>query len=266
MLATQAWTIIKELLDTFCALLPAYRNEKCDYVLAVLYQEAIAWYKEILNNSEKLDRHLCEAFDAFSNSHHPIRLPYMFEIAKIEYQRGHRTFSELWRANTFTSGMKQRIRAAEWLSPWYKVFRTVEQARQQLAEFERMNLDKQYAFLYRVVIELAKIDEDVNAERNKFGPLSTPLKALKKEYDDLTWQLRQQYISRGIAWNIEIPSDEHVQRRRISELRSLIENMHKKVKDSGTIPNVEEPIHSFVAAFMAPMSPPPTLPISEETE
>ena len=152
------------------------------------------------------------------------------------------------------------------MTPWYKVFRTVEQARKQLEEFERMNLDKQYAFLYRVVIELAKIDEDVNAERNKFGPLSTPLKALKKEYDDLTWQLRQQYISRGIAWNIEIPSDEHVQRLYISELRSMIENMRQKVTESGTIPDVEEPIHSFVVAFMAPASPPPRLPIPEETE
>jgi len=266
MWSKQAWIIIKGVLDKFYALLPAYRNEKCDHVLAVLYEKAIAWYKGILNNSEKLDRHLCEAFDAFSNSHHPIRPPYMFEIAKIEYQRGHRTFSELWRANTFTSGMKQRIRETQWTTPWYKVFRTVEQARKQLEEFERMNLDKQYAFLYRVVVELAKIDEDVNAERNKFGPLSTPLNVLKKEYDDLTEQLRQRYISRVIAWNIEIPSDEHVQRLYISELRSMIENMREKVTESGTIPDVEEPIHSFVVAFMAPASPPPRLPIPEETE
>ena len=268
MLATQAWTIIKGLLDTFYALLPAYRNEKCDYMLAVLYEKAIAWYKDILNNSEKLDRHLREVFGTYSASpHHQIQLPYMFEIAKIEYQRGHRTFSELSRVNMFNSSIRQWVRGLRSTFPWYQTFRTVENARERLAELEEMNVEKQDSFFYQVLVTLTGIEEDVNAERGKFGLLSTPLNALKKEYDDLTEQLRQQYISTGIPhWKIEIPSDENVQRPRISELRSLIENMHKEVTDLDRTPNTKSRIYGFIIAFMAPMSPPPRLPIPEETE
>jgi len=265
--ANQGWVIAKELLDTFSALLPAYRNEKCDYVLAVLYQEAIAWYKDILNNGEKRVRHLREVFGTYiANPHHQIQLPYMFEIAKIEYQRGHRTFSELLRANMFNSSIRQRVRSTKATFPWYQTFRTVEHARKRLAELEEMNVEKQDSFVYQVLVTLVGIEEDVNAERGKFGILP-PLNALKKKYDDLTEQLRRQYIFTGIPhWKIEIPSDENVQRPRISELRSLIKNMHKEVTDSGTIPDVEEPVHSFVVAFMAPASPPPRVPTPEETE
>jgi len=256
----QDWLVIKGDLDMFCAVLPALRNAKCDYEIAVWLKKGIEWYKVVLGDEEKRDRHLREAYDAYSaNPNHQIELPYTNEVATFENQRGHRAFGELSRVNAFNSSVKQRIRNTKRFSPVRKVQPSVEHARQRLAELKEMDLEKHKEFGMRTRLEIMMIKNDIRAEQANFQPPSPDqVNRLRNEFKDLTGQLAGLYVGMGIPrQSIVSPAGERVKRPRASELRSLFVKMRKEFTDSGTMPAVEDRVQKFLVDFMFPAPPPP---------
>jgi len=253
----QDWLRIMRDIDMLCAVLPAHRNAKCDFVLATLYGKAIELYKGTITDGKR-SIHLREAYDTYSkNPQHQVELPYASEIATIENQRGHRTLSELWKSYFLNSRGKQQRHHAVRFSPNYKVQPSVEHARKRFAELEEMELEKQKEFGMRIRLEIIMIWNDIEAERVTLMH-TPPLDTLKKEFNDLSGQLINLYAINGIPpQSIVLTPGKYAKRPRISELGSLIESMKKEFMDSSTMPNVEDRVRGFLVTFMFPVPPPP---------
>lgn len=257
-----AWVTVKGLLDDYYALLPAFRNRMFDHELKSLYLQAIRWYNGIFDNKENRDEHLGAVYESYSaNPRHQILLPFTSMIATFEKQRGHRAFSELSRVNAFSSYWKKRIRETQWLSPWLEDFSTVEHARKRLEELEGMNLKQKYDFLQRVCLELIKIKIDIKAQPET-SRYDLPLDMLRNELNIRIARLTDLYIKKGIPRRriVYSPAGHVEPSPRISELRSLIENMYKEVADLNNMPSVEERIGEFLTAYTAPLLLPPRVP------